>query len=99
MDVSIGIIETRGLLAAIEAADAMVKTARVTLHYRRQPGAALTLVLCVGELADCQAAVEAGAAAAKCVGRLYSQQVIARPGDGLDTWLQQTAYGTPAYSG
>lgn len=90
IDLSIGIIETSGLLAAIEAADAMVKTAQVKLSFRRQVGAGLTVVLCVGELADCQIAVEAGASAAKRVGQLYSQHVIARPGEDLGEWLEIT---------
>lgn len=94
MELSIGIIETRGLLAAIEAADVMVKTARVSLFFRRQPGAGLTVVLCVGELADCQVAVEAGASAARRVGELYAHHVIARPGEDLDVWLEQTGYST-----
>jgi len=88
---SIGIIETNGLLVAIEAADAMVKTAQVSLYFRRQLGAGLTVVLCVGELADCQVAVQAGAYAARRVGKLCAHHVIARPGADLDVWLEQTA--------
>ncbi|WP_425460041.1 BMC domain-containing protein [Exilibacterium tricleocarpae] len=84
-----GFVETLGLTTALEAADAMVKSARVRLYRRRQPGAGLTLILCVGELADCQVAVAAGAAAAAGLGELQAAHVIARPGSGLADWLTQ----------
>ena len=83
MEKSLGIVETLGLTASIEAADAMVKTARVELLRRHQPGAGLTVLLCIGELADCQAAV----AAAERLGELQARHIVARPGHGLDDWL------------
>ena len=97
MEKSLGIIETLGLTASLEAADAMVKTARVQLFQRRQPGAGLTLIICLGELADCQVAVAAGAAAAERLGELQAAHIVARPGAGLDRWLAQAqALYTPA---
>ena len=87
MEKSLGIVETLGLTASIEAADAMVKTARVELLRRHQPGAGLTVLLCIGELADCQAAVAAGAAAAERLGELQARHIVARPGHGRDDWL------------
>lgn len=95
MKTSLGIIETHGLIASIEAADAMLKSAYVKLMHRSQPGSGLTLILCVGELADCQVAVAAGAEAAKRVGILYSEHIIARPSEELDSWLEQTADASP----
>lgn len=95
MKASLGIIETNGLIASIEAADAMLKSAYVKLLQRSQPGAGLTLILCLGELGDCQVAVAAGAAAAKRVGELHSMHIIARPGESLDQWLAQTGYASP----
>ncbi|GAC22261.1 BMC domain-containing protein [Paraglaciecola arctica] len=92
MEASLGIIETKGLIASIEAADAMLKSAYVKLLQRSQPGAGLTLILCIGELGDCQVAVAAGAAAAKRVGILYCEHIIARPSEDLDEWLAQTGY-------
>lgn len=94
MEASLGIIETSGLIASIEASDAMLKAASVRLLQRSQPGAGLTLILCVGNLGDCQVAVAAGAAAAGRVGRVHCQHIIARPSEDLDWWLSQTGYAS-----
>jgi microcompartment protein CcmL/EutN len=76
---SYGFIETKGLVGAIEAADAMAKAANVHLVTRRGIGAGLVTVVCEGDLASCQAAVEAGRNAAVRVGELVAAHVIARP--------------------
>jgi microcompartment protein CcmL/EutN len=76
---ALGMVETRGLVAAIEAADAMVKTAEVQILSLEQTVAALITVHVVGETAAVQAAVDAGAAAAARVGELLSAHVIPRP--------------------
>jgi ethanolamine utilization protein EutM len=76
---SYGFIETRGLVGAIEAADAMAKAANVRLVRRRGIGAGLVTVVCEGDLASCQAAVEAGRNAAVRVGELVAAHVIPRP--------------------
>jgi ethanolamine utilization protein EutM len=76
---SYGFIETRGLIGAIEAADAMAKAAHVRLVTRKGVGAGLVTVVCEGDLASCQAAVEAGRNAAVRVGELVAAHVIARP--------------------
>lgn len=76
---SFGFIETRGLIGAIEAADAMAKAANVRLVSRQGIGAGLVTVVCEGDLASCQAAVEAGRNAAIRVGELVASHVIARP--------------------
>jgi ethanolamine utilization protein EutM len=76
---SLGFIETRTLTGAIEASDAMVKTARVKLLNNFRIGGALVTVVVQGELAACMAAVDAGKAAAERVGELIASHVIARP--------------------
>ena len=76
---ALGMIETRGLVGAIEAADAMVKAANVTLIGRAQVGAGLVTVMVRGDVGAVKAATDAGAAAAKNVGELISVHVIPRP--------------------
>ena len=76
---ALGLIETRGLVAAIEAADAAVKSASVTLIGLEQTQAALITIKVSGETAAVQAAVDAGSRAAERVGEVISRHVIARP--------------------
>lgn len=76
---SLGFIETRTLVGAIEASDAMVKAANVKLVNDYRIGAALVTVVVKGSLADCYAAVDAGKEAALKIGELISAHVIARP--------------------
>ena len=76
---ALGMVETKGLVGAIEAADAMVKAANVTLLGKEQIGSGLVTVMVRGDVGAVKAAVEAGAAAAKRVGELYSVHVIPRP--------------------
>jgi microcompartment protein CcmL/EutN len=87
LDVALGLIETRGLVAAIEAADAAVKAADVTLVGKDTTKAALITVKVIGEVSAVQAAVDAGAAAAARVGELVSQHVIARPAEGMELFV------------
>lgn len=77
-------IETHGLVAAIEAADAMVKAAQVTLVSRQLVGDGLVTVVVKGEVGAVKTAVEAGAQAAQRVGELVSQHVIARPDEAVE---------------
>ena len=84
---SIGFIETRGLVAAIEAADAMVKAANVTLSGKKMIGGGLVTVVIEGDVGAVKAAVDAGAAAAQKVGELVSVHVIARPDAEIDAFL------------
>lgn len=81
MTLALGLIETKGLIAAIEAADAMVKAANVEIIGREKITAALITIKIVGEVAAVQAAVDAGAEAARRVGELVSAFVIPRPDD------------------
>lgn len=76
---ALGMIETKGLVVAVEAADAMVKAANVTLIGRVIVGGALVTVFFRGDVGATKAAVDAGAAAADRVGELISTHVIPRP--------------------
>lgn len=76
---ALGLIETRGLVGAIEAADAMVKAANVTLVGKENVGGGLVTVMVRGDVGAVKAATDAGAAAAAKVGELVSVHVIPRP--------------------
>ncbi len=76
---ALGMVETRGLVGAIEAADAMVKAARVTLVGREFVGGGLVTVFVRGDVGAVKAATDAGGAAAERVGELVSIHVIPRP--------------------
>lgn len=79
MPKALGLVETRGLVAAIEAADAMVKAANVTLIGKERTDPALITIKVVGETAAVRSAVDAGAAAANRVGVLVSTHIIPQP--------------------
>ena len=76
---ALGMIETKGLVGAVEAADAMVKAANVELVGREQVGGGLVTVMVRGDVGAVKAAVDAGSAAADRVGELVSTHVIPRP--------------------
>ncbi len=76
---ALGMIETKGLVGAVEAADAMVKAANVELVGREQVGSGLVTVMVRGDVGAVKAATDAGAAAANRVGELVSVHVIPRP--------------------
>jgi len=84
---ALGLVETRGLVAAIEAADAMVKAAQVSLVSRELVGDGLVTVIVRGEVGAVKTAVEAGGNAAQKVGELVSQHVIARPDDAVESMM------------
>lgn len=84
MQLALGLIETKGLVGAIEAADAMVKAANVKLVSKEKITAALVTVKIIGEVAAVKSAVDAGAAAAQRVSQLISAHVIPRPDDQLE---------------
>ncbi|MGA2445507.1 MAG: BMC domain-containing protein [Opitutaceae bacterium] len=79
MSDSIGMIETRGYVGSVEASDAMVKAASVTLTRQIQIGGGYVTVVVKGDVGSVKAAVEAGAEAAKRVGELVCSHVIPRP--------------------
>lgn len=80
-DRALGMVETRGLIASIEAADAMLKAANVHLLGKDRADAGLITILIEGETAAVKSAVDAGAAAAQRVGELVSTHIIPRPDD------------------
>jgi ethanolamine utilization protein EutM len=86
---ALGLIETRGLVGAIEAADAMVKAARVELVGCEYVEAGLVTVMVRGDVASVTAATEAGAQAARRVGELVAVHVIPRPLEDVEAILPQ----------
>lgn len=85
--IALGMIETRGLVGSVEAADAMVKSARVALMGREFVGGGYSTVIIRGEVGAVKAAVDAGAAAAKRAGELVAAHVIPRPFDDVENIL------------
>lgn len=81
---ALGMIETRGLVAMIEASDAMVKAANVTLIGYEKIGSGFVTAIVRGDVAAVKAATDAGAAAARRVGELVSVHVIPRPHSSVD---------------
>jgi len=79
MQNAIGLIETKGFVGSVEAADAMVKAANVNILGTEKIGGGYVTVIVVGDVGAVKAAVDAGAAAAKRVGELVSVHVIPRP--------------------
>ncbi len=88
MKEALGLIETRGLVGAIEAADTMVKAANVTLIGTEKIGHGLVTVMVRGDVGAVKAATEAGADAVRRVGELVSVHVIPRPHADVETLLK-----------
>lgn len=86
---ALGLVETKGLVGSVEAADAMVKAANVRLVGKEYIGNGYVTVMVRGDVGAVKAAVDAGAAAAKRVGELISAHVIPRPHDDVETILQE----------
>lgn len=84
---ALGMVETKGLVGSIEAADAMVKTANVVLVGREYIEAGLVTVFVRGDVGSVKAAIDAGAAAARRVGELVSVHIIPRPDSGVEEIL------------
>src|SRR3974377_2346795 len=84
---ALGMIETKGLVALIEASDAMMKSANARRLGWKKIGSGLVTAMVVGDVAAVKAAIDAGAAAAGRVGEVVSMQVIPRPHDDLGTVL------------
>jgi len=95
MELALGLIETKGLVGAIEAADAMTKTANVQLIGKEYAKGGLVTIKIMGETAAVKAAVDAGAAAAARVGQLVSVHVIPRPDDQTDLVVFDNAVRIP----
>ena len=86
---ALGMVETKGLVSAIEAADAMVKAANVNLVGYEKIGSGLVTVMVRGDVGAVKAAVEAGAVAAGNVGQVVSTHVIPRPHHDVETLLNK----------
>jgi len=86
---AIGMIETKGLVASIEATDAMIKAANVRLMRQEFVGGGLVTVIVTGEVGAVKAATDAGAAAAERIGELVSVHVIPRPATGTGEMLSE----------
>jgi ethanolamine utilization protein EutM len=91
MNGALGLIETRGLVAAIEAADVMVKAANVTLVGRESVGGGYVTVVVTGDVGAVKAAIDAGATAAKKAGELVSAHLIPRPSEDVSSILPGAA--------
>lgn len=83
MNQAIGLVETRGLVALVEATDAMAKAANVQIVKRVSIGGGLVTTVVSGDVGSVRAAVDAGSNAATQVGELVSSHIIPRPADGL----------------
>jgi ethanolamine utilization protein EutM len=89
---ALGMVETKGFVGAVEAADAMVKAANVQLIGREYIGAGYVTVFVRGDVGAVKAATDAGAAAARRVGELISVHVIPRPHSEVERVLPQNGY-------
>ncbi|MEN6572203.1 MAG: ethanolamine utilization microcompartment protein EutM [Anaerolineaceae bacterium] len=92
--IALGMVETKGLVGAIEAADAMVKAANVVLIGSEYVGGGFVTVMVRGDVGAVKAATDAGAAAAKRVGELVSVHVIPRPHQDVEMILPQNSKGS-----
>ncbi|MFT4542562.1 MAG: ethanolamine utilization protein EutM [Planctomycetota bacterium] len=88
-NIALGMIETKGIVGAVEAADAMVKAAKVELLRKEKSGGGLITVMVRGEVGAVKAATEAGAAAARRVGELVGMHVIPRPAADIENFLPE----------
>ncbi|MCJ7694930.1 MAG: ethanolamine utilization microcompartment protein EutM [Anaerolineaceae bacterium] len=92
--IALGMIETKGLVGAVEAADAMVKAANVVLLGSEYVGGGFVTVMVRGDVGAVKAATDAGAAAAKRVGELVSVHVIPRPHSDVEMILPNSSKGS-----
>ena len=88
---ALGMIETKGLIGSIEAADAMVKAANVTLIGKEHVGGGLVTIMVRGDVGAVKAAVDAGACSAEKVGEVVAQHVIPRPHTDVEKILPHMA--------
>ena len=92
---ALGFVETKGLVAAVEAADSALKASNVSLVGKKTVGGGLVTVIITGDVAAVKAAVDAGKASASAVGEVVFAEVIARPHEDLN----QIIYDTPKKAG
>jgi len=94
MEIALGLIETKGLIGAIEAADAMVKSANIKIIGKEKITAGLVTIKIVGDVASVKSAIDAGAAAAQRVSQLISAHVIPRPDDQIESLIYDSNFVT-----
>ncbi|MBC8336646.1 MAG: ethanolamine utilization microcompartment protein EutM [Anaerolineae bacterium] len=92
--IALGMVETRGLVGAVEAADAMVKAANVKLIGSEYVGGGFVTVMVRGDVGAVKAATDAGAAAAKRIAELVSVHVIPRPHENVEMILPESSKGS-----
>mgnify|MGYP003258577731 CR=1 FL=1 len=92
MNNALGLIETKGLVASIEAADAMVKAANVQMIGQEKIGSGLVTIMVRGDVGAVKASVDAGVAAAENIGEVVSSYVIPRPHAEVERILPSTKY-------
>lgn len=92
--IALGMVETKGLVGSIEAADAMVKAANVILIGSEYTGGGFVTVMVRGDVGAVKAATDAGAAAAKRIGELVSVHVIPRPHENVEMILPESSKGS-----
>lgn len=92
--IALGMVETRGLVGSVEAADAMVKAANVVLIGSEYVGGGFVTVMVRGDVGAVKAATDAGAAAAKRIGELVSVHVIPRPHESVEMVLPSDSKGS-----
>jgi len=90
MEIALGLIETKGLIGAIEAADAMAKSANVKIISKEKITAGLVTIKITGDVASVKSAIDAGAAAAKRVGQLISAHIIPHPDNQIEALIYDT---------
>ena len=90
MKEALGLVETRGFVGAIEAADAMVKAANVKIVGKEKTGSGLVTIMVRGDVGAVKAAIEAGGEAARRVGELVSVHIIPRPHEDVEMLLEET---------
>ena len=98
MKQALGMIETRGLVPLFEAIDAMLKAANVTFRGWEPVGSGLVTAFVEGDVAGVKAATDVGAEAAARIGEVIAVQVIPRPHDDLEAFLQKLGSATPVAS-
>ena len=93
---ALGFIETKGFVAAVEAADSALKAARVSLLTQMRAGSGLVMVVVTGDVAAVKAAVDAGAGSAAAIGEVIAVQVIASPHESMETFIGASEQAKPA---
>ena len=93
---ALGFIETKGFVAAVEAADSALKAANVSLLTQMRAGSGLVMVIVTGDVAAVKAAVEAGASSGAKVGEVLAVQVIASPHEDMERFISGSEQATTA---